>query len=308
MSEALSVSSKTIEGFKGRITEKEPLSNHTTFRIGGPCDIWAEPEDAEDLKNLIIFIETQKIPYFVIGNGSNILAKDEGFKGIVIRLSSDSFKKVELNECRISAGAGAMLPRLCNFAQEAGLAGFESLVGIPATVGGAIAGNAGGSANSGGAKKSIGDLVEEVEVLDDKNRIKILKKQELEFGYRTSNLQGSLILGARFLLEKEDPSVIQKKMEDFLQQKAERQELELPSAGCVFKNPEEGGSAGELIDKCGLKDVRIRGAKISSKHANFIVNLGTATCADVLLLMDLIKKKVKQDKGVLLKEEVKILK
>jgi UDP-N-acetylmuramate dehydrogenase len=306
MSETTAINDKMISGFKGMIIEKEPLCKHTTFKIGGPCDWWAEPEDVEDLKKLISFARERKIPYFIIGKGSNVLAKDQGYKGMVIRLSSDNFKTLVSDDQRISAGSGVSLARLSNFAADAGLSGFEFLAGIPGTIGGAIAGNAG--TGQGDDKKSVAELLEEVEVLDEKGNTRILNKDQLEFDYRSSNLQGKVVLSARFLLKKDDPLQIKRRMEDLLQKKQQDQELELPSAGCIFRNPQDAGPAGELIDKSGLKDVRIRAAKISSKHANFIVNLGDASCEDVLILMELIKKKVKDDHGILLKEEIKILK
>jgi UDP-N-acetylmuramate dehydrogenase len=283
----------------------EPMAGHTTFGIGGPVDIWAQPADFDSLREILFLCRQDGIRLFTVGNGSNILVKDKGLTGCVLNLNSQHFKGVDIDGTTVTAGAGIELPRLLTLLGKEGLSGLEFLVGIPATLGGAIAMNAGWAAK-GCEKSEIGDFVHQVTVMDDKGRVSVLGKDKIGFRYRSSNLEGYIILGARLRLSKADKKLISEKTMGYLEHKRSAQELDAPSAGCIFKNPDN-DSAGRLIDVSGLKGKRIGGAVVSAKHANFIINAGNATCDDVLSLMDIIRRKVKEDHKVELQTEVKIL-
>jgi len=291
---------------KGKIKLKEGLARHTSFRIGGPSDVWAEPADASDLKNILLFARERRIPVFIIGNGSNVLADDNGFRGIVINLASPFFKKLECRGGGVSVGAGYSLAKLVRFACEKGLGGLESLIGIPGTVGGAIYMNAGGYANP--IYRNMGGLVESLKVMDYGGNTKNLTKGEINFGYRFSNLGPYVILAATLKLEKSDRETLLSSCSQYLKMKRDKQVLDMPSAGCVFKNPPDFQfTCGQMIEMLGLKGRRVGGAEISAKHANFIINRGGATCKDVLQTIDMIKKKVRENYDVSLNLEIKII-
>jgi len=254
----------------------EPMSAHTTFKIGGPADIWAQPEDEESLAGILALCRQDGIRVIVAGNGSNLLVKDRGIKGCVINLSSDVFKKIKIEGNTVIAGSGLGIPRLLNVLSNNGLSGIEFMAGIPATVGGALAMNAGG-----------------------KNRI-------LNYVEETSVLEKDIILSARIRLELSNKEEIRNRINKYLQEKREKQELDSPSAGCIFKNP-EGNSAGKLIDLSGLKGRSVGGAMVSTRHANFIINTGGACCDDVLRLMDIVRDRVKKDHGIALEPEIEVL-
>lgn len=296
---------------------KELLSRHTTFKIGGPAEFWFEPKNPAELSRLIKIAGNKNIPFFVIGAGSNILAPDSGLKGIVIRLNKDYFKKTEFRKGKIFCGAGVMLGRLLSCARNFGLGGAEFLSGIPGTVGGALTMNAGvnESVEVSGCQsvrektkqktKSIGDLVESVLVMDYDGGISRLRKSGLEFSYRSSNLSNYIILSAVLKLTKKSKEEISADIAQYLARRRQTQDITLPSAGCIFKNPPN-QSSGRLIDLCGLKGVSLGGAVISTKHANFILNKGKADARDVLGLIDLVRKKVKKKFGIKLETEIKI--
>lgn len=291
---------------KGRVVFKEKMSPHTSFRIGGPADIWAEPRDIKDLRRILIFAGTKRIPLFVIGSGTNLLVNDRGFKGMVIRLGAEFFNNIEIKGNCVKAGAGFNVSRLVRICCDRSLGGIESLVGIPGTVGGAVYMNAGGSANP--IYRNIGEFVTSLEVIDYKGRIKRLRKGQLEFGYRRSNLDPYIILEACLTLEKGDAAELRSRASRFLKMKRDKQALDMPSAGCVFKNPENSQfTCGQMIDMLGLKGARMGGAEISKKHANFIVNRNGATFRDVSGLIDLIRKKVDENFKIPLELEIKII-
>jgi UDP-N-acetylmuramate--L-alanine ligase/UDP-N-acetylenolpyruvoylglucosamine reductase len=291
---------------KGKVTAKEPLRRHTSFKIGGEADVWVEPCDIGDLKKVVAFAEKEKIPFFIIGNGSNILASDGGFRGIVINLASEYFRKIKIDRRNISVGAGYSLPKLVRLACEKGLGGLESMVGIPGTIGGAVYMNAGGWTNP--VYKNIGDLVVSIKVMDHKGVIKTLGKDRIGFGYRFSDLDGYIILETRLKLDRSDSGTLIPSSLQFLKMKKDKQVLDMPSAGCVFKNPPNFQfTCGQMIDMLGLKGKRIGGAEISPKHANFIVNRGTAKCEDVVEMISFIKDKVKENYGVTLNLEIKLI-
>lgn len=288
----------------------EPLAEHTTFKIGGPAEFWVEPQDTAELNSLIKAAKNKNIPIFVIGAGSNILCVDSGIKGIVISLNSDYFKKIEAKKDNVLCGAGVRLASLVEKAHALALGGIEFLSGIPGTVGGALTMNAGISESVREGKKirkirSIGDMVEEVSVMDYAGNIMTLKRKELDFSYRRSNLSDYVILDANFKLFKKDKKEIKNEINKYLDYRKRTQDMSSPSAGCIFKNPPQ-ESSGRLIDLCGLKGKSIGDAFISLKHANFILNKGSAKAEDILGLISLVKKEVKNRFGIELDTEIKI--
>jgi len=292
------------------------LKNYTTFKIGGRAKYFFIAKTKEDLFCAITAAKKLKLPFFVLGGGSNLLVSDKGYNGLVINFQLPSnTAKVEKKEFsstsifnfqknKIIVGAETRLGELVNASVERRLTGLEWASGIPGTVGGAVFGNA------GAFQKSMKDIVKEVEVLDAKDlRFKIYDFKKCQFGYRDSifkHKKNLIILSIVLNLKKGEKSEIKKKIKEYLNYKKQRQPLDYPSAGSIFKNP-SGFSAGELIEKCGLKGKRIGQAKISEKHANFIVNLGNARAKDVKKLINLIKKEVKKKFGALLDEEIQFL-
>ena len=291
---------------KGQVRVEEPIAPHTSFRIGGASSIWVEPADIADLKRILMFARTHKIPVFVIGNGTNLLVSDSGFNGMMIHLGSPFFKSVRIKGETVRVGAGFSLPKLIKLCCDKALSGLESLVGIPGTVGGAIYMNAGGSANP--IYKNIGEVAASLKVMDYSGKIKRLKGEDVKFGYRRSNLDGYIILEAALKLKKHHKDVLNLSCTQFMAIKREKQVLDMPSAGCIFKNPSNFQfTCGQMIDMLGLKGKRMGGAEISPKHANFIVNKDNATCKDVLALAEFIKKKVKENYNIPLEMEVKVI-
>ena len=287
------------KGLKIRIKFQEPMKKHTAFNIGGPAEYFVEPKDTHELKLLLNSVKRCNIPILVIGAGSNILIKDNGLKAIVLRLDSPVFNKVSFCGRHIYAASGVPLSRLIGLAQRKGLSGLEFLTGIPGTLGGALAMNAGISG------KNIAELVESVEVMDYKGNIKNLNKRKIKFSYRRSSLTHYIILGARLKLLKKDSREIREEIGRRIDYRRSTQDYSFASAGCIFKNP-KGAQAGRLIDLCGLKGKRIGDARISLRHANFILNLGQAKAGDVLRLIKLAREKVKDKFGITLEPEIKI--
>lgn len=244
-----------------------------------------------------------KIPVLVIGSGSNILVNDKGVDGVVVKLTAPCFRKIRFKSGLLEAGAGGLLSKLVRHTLDLNLSGCEFLSGIPGTVGGALVMNAGVSERV--KNVSIGNLVENVTAMDYNGNIKILHKRDIEFGYRKSNLSKYIILNARIRLRKKRKQEIRQRIKWYLDYRRSSQELSSPNAGCIFKNP-SGLSAGRLIDMCGLKGSHFGDARVSSKHANFIINKGEARAAEVLKLMDYIKVKVKQKFNITLQPEVRI--
>jgi len=286
-----------FNGIKGKIFFKEPLKNHTTFKIGGRAEFFAEPYDIEDLKLLLKRIKQYKMPFYILGAGSNVLVSDKGLKGVVIHLNSPCFKKLSYKGNLFEAGGAVMLRQLVARAQKYGLCGVEFLAGIPGTIGGALV------MNAGIPEKNISDLVEEITVMDYNGNIKRLSKKNLKFGYRVSNLSRYIILNTRIRLVGKNKKAIQQCINEYLKKRRLTQDLAWPSAGCVFKNPKR-NSAGRLIDCCGLKGKTMGQARISSKHANFIVNIKNARARDVAKLMSLARKKVRDKFGITLEPEI----
>ncbi len=285
---------------KGVIREDEPLCGYTTFKIGGPAKYFVEPQDSDDLKLLVKLAGKYKLPIFVIGAGSNLLVSDNVINGVVIKLNSQNFKKLAFDNDEVIAGSGCLLSQVIKNSQMRCLSDMEFLAGIPGTVGGALIMNAGISG------KNISDLVEDVTVMDYNGVIKNLTRSKIKFGYRSSNLSKYIILNARLRLRVNRQAQIKSAIKNYFDDRKDKQELSLPSAGCVFKNHHSMGPAGRLIDLCGLKGKRIGGACVSEKHANFIVNKGNASAADVLALMEIVREKVKSKFKITLKTEIKI--
>ncbi len=279
-------------------TRDEPMSAHTTFRIGGPADRFLRVGDVETLRAALRALEAEEVPYFVLGNGSNLLVPDEGLRGAVVKLEGQ-FRLARAGEKgRLLAGAGAPLSAVCLLAKELGLSGLEFAYGIPGSLGGALFMNAGAY---GGEMR---DAVERVFTLED-GAVREYGLQACEFSYRHSAFmgRGAVILGAELRLSPGEPEQIGNAMETYMARRKEKQPLEMPSAGSVFKRP-EGYFAGALIEACGLKGLAVGGAEVSEKHAGFIVNRGGATCEDVERLIGRIRETVLREKGVLLEPEL----
>ena len=286
---------------ESKVKFSEPLWQHTTFRIGAACDYFIEPKDIIELKLLIKLLKRYKISFQVLGSGSNVLVCGSRVRGAVVHLAGRYFKKISFKKCFCEVGAGCRLSKLISSASRRSLTGHEFLMGIPGTVGGALMMNAGKSSGRGG----IGDFVEHVKVMDRKGRVSVIKKNGLKFGYRKSNLRNYIILEARLRFSKGNQKEIMSRINEFISYRKSSQDCTSLSAGCIFKNP-GGKSAGRLIDLCGLKGVKLGGASVSRKHANFIINQNNAKAEDVLGLMKLARKKVKNKFGINLKPEIKI--
>jgi UDP-N-acetylmuramate dehydrogenase len=287
-----------IEVILPGIKRNVSLKDHTTFKIGGRAKYFFEAKEKRDLIRAVFLAKKLRLPYFILGGGSNVLVSDKDFEGLVIKTSN---KKWAVLNNEIYAEAGAKLAKIVEMAAKNDLSGFEFAIGIPGTIGGAIFGNCGAFG------KSIGNLVKEVEIFDLKsNRLKVLKKKDCHFSYRNSIFKKNknlIILSAIFKLKRKKKKEILKKMKKNFERKIESQPLNFPSAGCIFKNPGK-ISAGKLIEKCNLKGKEIGGAKISEKHGNFILNFKNAKAKDVIKLIELMKQKVKKKFGIVLKEEI----
>ncbi len=278
------------------------MSGFTSLKVGGIAFCLIEPEDFPGLMEAILFAQANKKPLAFFGDGTNILARDEGFNGVAIKLGR-SFDYVSREEEGIvNVGSAVFLSRLVKECTESALSRCEFLSGIPGTFGGAL------FMNAGVHDAEMKDIVIDVDVLDlgDKKR-KTLKRDDIGFSYRSSGLKGICILGARIRLEKDKKSAIINRIDSFNEKRAWLKELKFPSAGSVFKNPQDKDPAGRLIEECGLKGYRVGGAEISSAHANIIVNTGEAVSKDILDLIGLAKKRVKEKFGIELELELKVL-
>ncbi|SCI22339.1 MULTISPECIES: UDP-N-acetylmuramate dehydrogenase [unclassified Romboutsia] len=286
---------------KNNIKVDEPMKKHISFRVGGPADILVKPQSEEELSAVVKLIKEENIPYLIIGNGSNLLVKDGGIRGIVIELS-DNFNDFEINGNLVNIQSGALLSIVGKAVLREELKGFEFAAGIPGTLGGALAMNAGAY---GGEMKNI---VKSVRLMDMDGNIHEFSNEDMEFEYRKSILsrESYIVLSAIIELEKGNYDDIKNTMADFTQRRVTKQPLSLPSAGSTFKRP-TGYFAGKLIEDSGLRGLTLRGAQVSEKHCGFVVNLGNATAKDILDLMYVVKSTVNSKYGVMLEEEVKIL-
>lgn len=283
------------------VLKNEPMSSHTTFRIGGPADYYVTPGSPDEVIKILDLCKKSDMPFYIVGNGSNLLVKDEGFRGLIIEMGS-RFSTVSINEYRVTAGAGAKLGQVAKTAMENGLAGMEFAHGIPGTVGGAVVMNAGAYGGE------IKDIIVEATVLDDDGNIYVLSKEALELGYRQSIIskKNYIVLEAVFELLPDDPAWIKGRMDELASKRREKQPLEYPSAGSTFKRPLNGFAA-KLIEDSGLKGYSVGGAQVSEKHSGFVINKGGATAEDVLKLIDHIRDTVERDSGIRLETEVKIV-
>jgi len=282
-----------------KIKTRVRLSGLTSLRVGGEARFFLEAASVEELKEALRNSGRLKIPVFILGSGSNILASSSGLNGLVIKLAGEFFKHIYKDGEYLEAGSAAQLNQLLLYAKNNSLSGLEFLAGIPGTLGGALAGNAGAWG------KSIGELVEEVRVLDYHGNPGILAAKELKFSYRKSNLNKYIVISARLKLRKAGKGAIGLRIKEYLLKRNKAQDNKFPNAGCIFKNPAN-VSAGRLIDACGLKLVSKGQAVISGVHANFILNKGNADSSDILFLMDLIRKNVKKKFKINLEPEIKI--
>lgn len=291
---------KTLPELK--LTFEAPLSRYTSFGIGGPAELLAEPGSGRELMSLYDMCRQESVPMVVLGSGTNVLAPDEGLRALVIRTrGADSIRLLE-DGVTLMADCGASMARTAAFAARQGLKGLEFAHGIPGAVGGGCIMNAGAYGGE------IKDVCCQAVWLNPQGELRTLEPEEMEMGYRTSLFarEGGLVLGAAFRLEKADPAEIEEKMMTLAAKRRASQPLDMPSAGSTFKRP-QGGYAAALIEQAGLKGWTIGGAQVSEKHAGFVINRGGATCRDVLELIEHIKKVVFDHSGIMLEPEVKLL-
>lgn len=285
----------------GDIDYDVPMSTRTTIKVGGPADAIYAPRDAEDCAAFVRLCREHKIHYDILGGGTNLLVKDGGFRGILIDLAPHFSFLERLDDLRVRIGSGGPLPTLVARCRDWGLKGCEGLAGIPGTVGGAFA------MNAGTHHGDVGMVTEQVTVVEKSGKVKVLGREDLPFEYRDLPLQrGTIILEGILRFEAGDSAELAEIIRESKAQRKASQPLDMPNAGCIFKNPPK-VPAGKLIDDLGLKGVRLRGAVISDVHANFIVNVGDAKAKDILGLMNLIKEKVKDAHGIKLEPEVRII-
>ena len=291
---------ETILG-QDRILMEEPMKKHTTFRLGGPADFFLCPSDVNQIPEIIHICREEGIPWFVLGNGSNLLVSDQGYRGVVIQIYKN-MNQITVEGTRIYAQAGALLSAVSKKAMEAGLTGMEFASGIPGTLGGAAVMNAGAY---GGEMK---DILVSVTVLTDEGEQKVLKAEELNLGYRTSIIKerGYIVLDGVLQLQAGNRDAIKTRMEELKVQRVTKQPLEYPSAGSTFKRP-EGYFAGKLIEDSGLKGYRLGGAQVSEKHCGFVINRDHATADDLYRLFQYIKDVVKEKFQVDMELEVELI-
>ncbi len=278
----------------------EPMKNHTSFKVGGPVDILVIPNKIEQVEKIINACKKHKINYFVMGNGSNLIVRDGGFRGVVIKLTPINSIMIDGNI--VKAEAGVLLSTLSKEILRSSLKGFEFASGIPGTVGGAVA------MNAGAYGPEIKDILESALVLDNDGNIISLSNKEMDFSYRSSIVQKKnyIVLEATFKLEEGNYDEIKNRMDELNKRRVDKQPLNYPSAGSTFKRP-EGHFAGKLIEDSGLKGKAIGGACVSEKHAGFIINYNNATASDVLGLINFVKETIKENYGVTLEAEVKVI-
>ena len=279
----------------------EPMTKHTSFHIGGPAELMAQPQSEAELQSLLLKAAEAAVPVTLVGNGSNLLVRDKGIRGLVIKLGS-MLRDIKVNGNALTFGSGVSLAQASKKAAELGLSGMEFAVGIPGSIGGAV------YMNAGAYDGEMSKVVKSVRVMDAAGEVSELSAGELDFGYRHSALQGSgkIVTSVTVELAAGDKQAIAEKMADFSNRRITKQPLELPSAGSMFKRP-PGYFAGTLIDQTGLKGYTVGGAQVSTKHAGFVVNIGGATAADVLQLISDVQAKVFAAHGVHLEPEVLVL-
>ena len=290
---------------EGRVLMEEPMSSHTSFRIGGPARAFVKVNNEEELAGVLAAVTEAEAEHMLIGNGSNLLVSDAGYPGIMIKMGGD-FEAVEQDEndpCVVKAGAAALMSRTSAFLTEHGLSGFEFASGIPGSIGGAVFMNAGAYGGE------IRDVVRSVRVMDpDGSNIRELSNEEMDFSYRHSMAEeeGVIILSAMMELSADDPAEIAARVSELQNKRNSKQPVNYPSAGSTFKRP-VGGYAAALIEQSGLKGYRVGGAEVSQKHSGFVINTGGASCEDVLSVMRHVREKVYADSGIMLEPEVRLI-
>ncbi len=281
----------------------EPMARHTSLKIGGSADIFVSPKGIDSLRKVIQIAQKNQVKTYIIGNGTNLLVSDDGIRGMVI-LIKEGMERVIVRKSKlplVKAEAGVMLSKVLNVTTTHGLSGFEFAAGIPGSIGGAVAMNA--STRLG----AISELIHSIEVLTREGAVQKLRRKQLDFHYRQLNLEsGAIILNSVFCLRYGDKAEVGKRVDDFLKERRDTQPKG-SSAGCIFKNPPGGGSAGKIIDELGLKGKRTGGAYVSGVHANFIMNDGTATCKDFVALIRQIREIVEKKRNIKLEYEIKFL-
>lgn len=284
-----------------KVLRNEEMSRHTTFRIGGPADCLVQPENAGELRKILRICREEDVPYFILGNGSNLLVSDSGYRGLIIQLFRN-MSGIEIDGDIITAQTGSLLTQIASAAAGAELTGFEFASGIPGTLGGACVMNAGAY---GGEMK---DVLVSVTAMDREGRIRTIDRDDLDLGYRHSALMdgGYIVLSAKMKLSHGEPEQIKMLMDDLRQRRTSKQPLDLPSAGSTFKRP-TGYFAGKLIQDAGLRGYSVGGAQVSEKHCGFVVNTGEATARDVFRLIRHVQAEIKKDFGVDLQTEVRFL-
>ena len=301
---------KTIERICGNVPEDrvlrdEPMSRHTSFRIGGPAAALVIVNNEEELAAALSAVTEAGAPHMIIGNGSNLLVSDAGYPGIMIKLGGD-FESIERDEdepCRVRVGAAMLMSRTSAFLTENGLSGFEFASGIPGSIGGAVFMNAGAYGGE------IKDVVRSVRVMDpDGTNLRTLSNEDMQFSYRHSMAEdaGILVLSAEMELKEDDPEAIAARVAELQFKRNSKQPVNYPSAGSTFKRP-VGGFAAALIEQSGLKGYTVGGAQVSEKHSGFVINIGGASCEDVLAVMRHVQKTVYSDSGIMLEPEVRLI-
>jgi UDP-N-acetylmuramate dehydrogenase len=288
-----------FSGLEKIVETNYPLAKHTWYGLGGPADYFIRPKTVKQLKDVVRRCNENKIPIYVLGFGSNLLISDEGLRAAVIKLEADVFTQTKFDGQKVTAGAGAELSKLVLTCVQKGLSGIEGLTGIPGSIGGAVRMNAGGSFGD------IGSAVEFVTVMDIQGNIFEKKKPELVFDYRSVNITAKFIMSAYMELNPADPEQIMRTVKETWIYKKNSQPLNTRNCGCVFKNP-KGASAGALIDRAGLKGLKIGGAVVSEKHANFIIAGNGCTSRDIMELIDTVKQRVKEQFDTDLEREIEI--
>jgi UDP-N-acetylmuramate dehydrogenase len=300
----MAIQNSPENAIRGEVLRGVPLAEFTSFRVGGPVDFLAFPADLGDLRSLLEWCRGEGAPYFVLGKGTNLLVRDGGIRGVAINLSR-GFQRLAINGQSgktpiVVAEAGETLSRFVDFSWRNGLAGMEFAAGIPGSVGGGI------FMNAGAFRREMKDVLSSISLMNPLGEVSERKISETGFAYRSMGIQkGEIILGGKFILPRGRGEEIRDRIEEIRRARLAKQPYDLPSAGSVFKNP-EGAPAGKLIEEAGLKGERVGDAQVSLKHANFIVNLGKATAADILELAARVRERVFQEKGVLLEMEIRV--
>lgn len=290
-----------------RLRRNEGLDRHATYRVGGPVDVMCLPETRSELLEVVTAARVHEVPWLVLGNGSNILFSDDGFRGLVIKIRGSTpvdgtLWHLKLEDEYLRAGAGVSLPRLAWSAAASGLGGLEFCTGIPGVVGGSIRGNAGAHGSD------LGEVLESVELIQPSGEIETIPASEAGFSYRASGIDpDGIVTGAVFRLTPDEPENVYERIRVFTEYRKGTQPSADQSAGCMFRNP-EGGKAGRLIDAAGCKGLQIGGARVSDVHGNFVINQGGATASDALRLIDMVRERVFERTGVALELEVRIMK